>query len=119
MLHYLDDLDSKMESMRAQFEREAELDSPWTSYNPSLGRPLLNTKKFLEKGLAASRAVEPPRTVAVAAPAAGASPAAPVGDLLDDSDVTKVEESTVASPVDALERKFAAHKVTPVGPKTQ
>lgn len=49
MLHYLDDLDSKMEAMRAQFEREAELDSPWTSYNASLGRPLLNTSKFLAK----------------------------------------------------------------------
>jgi len=47
MLHYLDDLDSKMEAMRAQFEREAGLDSPWTSYNASLGRPLLNTEKFL------------------------------------------------------------------------
>ena len=47
VLHYLDDLDSKMEAMRAHFEREAELDSPWTGYNPSLGRPLLNTEKFL------------------------------------------------------------------------
>ena len=47
MLHYLDDLDSKMEAMRAQFEREADLDNPWTSYNPSLGRPLLNSEKFL------------------------------------------------------------------------
>ena len=47
MLHYLDDLDSKMEAMRAHFEREAALDSPWTSYNASLGRPLLNTEKFL------------------------------------------------------------------------
>ncbi len=47
VLHYLDDLDSKMEAMRAHFEREADLDSPWTSYNPSLGRPLLNTEKFL------------------------------------------------------------------------
>jgi 3'-5' exoribonuclease len=47
MLHYLDDLDSKMEAMRAQFEREVGLDSPWTGYNPSLGRPLLNTEKFL------------------------------------------------------------------------
>jgi 3'-5' exoribonuclease len=47
MLHYLDDLDSKMEAMRAQFEREVGLDSPWSSYNPSLGRPLLNTEKFL------------------------------------------------------------------------
>ncbi|HYM79198.1 MAG TPA: OB-fold nucleic acid binding domain-containing protein [Candidatus Dormibacteraeota bacterium] len=47
MLHYLDDLDSKMEAMRAQFERESSLDGPWTSYNASLGRPLLNTEKFL------------------------------------------------------------------------
>jgi 3'-5' exoribonuclease len=47
MLHYLDDLDSKMEAMRAQFERESTHDGPWTSYNPSLGRPLLNTEKFL------------------------------------------------------------------------
>ena len=47
VLHYLDDLDSKVEAMRAHFEREAEFDGPWTSYNPSLGRPLLNTEKFL------------------------------------------------------------------------
>jgi len=37
MLHYLDDLDSKMESMRAHFEREAENESSWTTYNASLG----------------------------------------------------------------------------------
>ncbi len=49
MLHYLDDLDSKMESMRAHFEREAGLDSEWTSYNASLGRTLLNPQKFLVK----------------------------------------------------------------------
>ena len=49
MLHYLDDLDSKMESMRAHFEREAGSDGAWTGYNSSLGRPLLNTAKFLEK----------------------------------------------------------------------
>jgi len=48
MLHYLDDLDSKMEAMRAQFERDAELESPWTGYNSALARPLLNTQKFLK-----------------------------------------------------------------------
>jgi 3'-5' exoribonuclease len=47
LLHYMDDLDSKMEAMRAHFEREAELESPWTSYNASLGRPLLDSAKFL------------------------------------------------------------------------
>ncbi|MGA8490912.1 MAG: HD domain-containing protein, partial [Terriglobales bacterium] len=49
MLHYLDNLDSKMESMRAHFEREAASDSFWTGYNSSLSRPLLNSAKFLEK----------------------------------------------------------------------
>jgi 3'-5' exoribonuclease len=49
ILHYCDDLDSKMEAMRAQFERESGLDSPWTAYNSSLARPLLNTQKFLAK----------------------------------------------------------------------
>jgi 3'-5' exoribonuclease len=49
MLHYLDDLDSKMESLRAQFEREAGLSDAWSGYNPSLGRPLLNSQKYLKK----------------------------------------------------------------------
>ncbi|MGC2172261.1 MAG: OB-fold nucleic acid binding domain-containing protein, partial [Candidatus Sulfotelmatobacter sp.] len=53
LLHYMDDLDSKMEAMRAQFEREADLESPWTSYNASLGRPLLNSAKFLSPKAAA------------------------------------------------------------------
>ncbi len=48
MLHYLDDLDSKMESMRAQFERGPESAEGWTGYNPSLGRPLLNSRKFVQ-----------------------------------------------------------------------
>jgi 3'-5' exoribonuclease len=64
MLHYLDDLDSKMESMRAHFERESENESSWTSYNPSLGRTLLNTAKFLKKE----------ETTAAAAAAAAAAP---------------------------------------------
>jgi 3'-5' exoribonuclease len=49
MLHYLDDLDSKMQSMYTHFERETFTEGAWTSYNPSLGRPLLNTAKFLAK----------------------------------------------------------------------
>jgi len=48
VLHYLDDLDSKMESMRAHFERESGGEGAWTGYNASLGRPLLNSAKFLE-----------------------------------------------------------------------
>ena len=47
LLHYMDDLDSKMESMRAHMERGAESSDPWAGYNPSLGRNLLDTAKFL------------------------------------------------------------------------
>jgi 3'-5' exoribonuclease len=50
MLHYLDDLDSKMESMRAHFEREPGVE--WTGYNGSLGRTLLNSERVLAKAAA-------------------------------------------------------------------
>ncbi|MFB3814821.1 MAG: 3'-5' exoribonuclease YhaM family protein [Terriglobales bacterium] len=48
MLHYLDDLDSKMESMRAQCQREAGTSNPWAGWNSSLARPLLDSRKFLD-----------------------------------------------------------------------
>jgi 3'-5' exoribonuclease len=71
MLHYLDDLDSKMESMRAHFEREAANESSWTTYNSSLGRTLLNTAKFLKK-----EKEDEPAVAAAAASDAGTVPAA-------------------------------------------
>ena len=113
MLHYLDDLDSKMESMRAQFEREAEFDSPWTSYNPSLARPLLNTKKFLEKGLAESR-----KAAAVAGDGSSAQEPAVVQQVEaqpETAPTQPAEKEPAVSPLEALERKFASHKVTPAG----
>ncbi len=66
LLHYMDNLDSKMEAMRAHFEREADLESPWTSYNASLGRPLLNSSKFL-----APKAAAPPDDSSAVAEAEG------------------------------------------------
>jgi len=81
MLHYLDDLDSKMEAMRAHFEREAELEGPWTSYNASLGRPLLDSRKFMqgEKAPAAKTSADdsgaPPGTSAAAEPPTSSAPA--------------------------------------------
>ena len=53
LLHYMDDLDSKMESMRAHLERDADSQNPWAGYNPSLGRNLLNSAKFLAKPVSA------------------------------------------------------------------
>ncbi|HVH71887.1 MAG TPA: OB-fold nucleic acid binding domain-containing protein [Candidatus Dormibacteraeota bacterium] len=56
MLHYLDDLDSKMESMRAHFERDPEAE--WSGYNGSLGRTLLNSEKVLAKLAAPAQPIE-------------------------------------------------------------
>ena len=72
MLHYLDDLDSKLEGMRAHYEREADLDAPWTTYNASLGRPLLDRVKFLRPKL---RPEPAPEADAVAAAAAASNDA--------------------------------------------
>ncbi len=82
MLHYLDDLDSKMESMRAHFEREGDLESPWTSYNPSLGRPLLNRAKFLDnKAPAVTAQAQAPDSTTVTPSAAVAASAAASGPV--------------------------------------
>jgi len=124
MLHYLDDLDSKMESMRAQFERESELESAWTSYNPSLARPLLNTKKFLDKGAPELKRAE------VAKQESPQSISEDAGELFEatigkdhepESAIATVAaaaaEQAPSSPLEALQRKFELHKVTPQGDK--
>ncbi len=49
LLHYLDDLDSKLQNMQTLLRRGDSLGEDWTRYVTSLGRPLLNTKKFLDR----------------------------------------------------------------------
>ena len=87
MLHYLDDLDSKMESIRAHFEREIGAEGPWTSYNSSLGRPLLDARKF-EQGEKASTAKSNPEEPAVEtsapSPTEPADTSAPAPDLFSE-----------------------------------
>jgi 3'-5' exoribonuclease len=48
LLHYVDDLDSKLHSMQTLIAKEAALEGDWTGYLPSLGRPLLKVAKFLD-----------------------------------------------------------------------
>jgi 3'-5' exoribonuclease len=120
MLHYLDDLDSKIESMRAQFERESELDGAWTSYNASLGRPLLNTQKFLGKAGAAPAHAVADATVTVEE--TGAPELSAASDPSTEAETTTPnagasEETEALSPLGALQKKFASHKVTPAGAK--
>lgn len=49
MLHYLDDLDSKMGAMRATIGREGD-DGEWTEWNAALARRLLRVDRYLKGG---------------------------------------------------------------------
>ena len=70
-----------MEAMRAHFERDAGTGGPWTGYNASLGRPLLDSRKFMEgeKAPAAKASVEdsvaPPADAATAKSSTAEAPA--------------------------------------------
>ena len=54
LLHYLDDLDSKMEAMRAQIENDRQLEGCFTSYNPALDRAALKKERYLNPAAAAN-----------------------------------------------------------------
>lgn len=58
VFHYLDDLDSKVNSMAAQLAGDALLAGEWTGRNLSLGRPLLKLDKYLGARAEAAGAAE-------------------------------------------------------------
>ncbi len=48
LLHQIDNLDSRMECMRAFLEKDRQVDGCWTGYNPTLERSFLKKRKYLE-----------------------------------------------------------------------
>ena len=50
LFHYLDNIDSKMENMRAVLERDNQVEGVWTAYSPPLERYILKKEKFLAGG---------------------------------------------------------------------
>jgi 3'-5' exoribonuclease len=86
LLHYLDDLDSKMECMRAVIEKDRQVEGCFTSFHAALSRPVLKKGRFLN-GKAAAPAVTPAAFVDAPKPASpepppstepASQPAAPV-----------------------------------------
>ena len=59
LLHYLDDMDSKMECMRALIENDRQVEGCFTSFNPALERAALKKDRFLDPAPAAPRAALP------------------------------------------------------------
>lgn len=50
LLHHLDNLDSKMETIRGSIERDKVVEGSWTGWSASLERTLLKKEKFLAAG---------------------------------------------------------------------
>ncbi|HZT39736.1 MAG TPA: HD domain-containing protein [Bryobacteraceae bacterium] len=94
LLHHLDNLDSKMDCMRAAVEKDRQIESCWTTYNSALDRVVLKKLRYLEEEPAPrpvrSAPPQPERTQAAPAqrppaPSPAPRPAAPAsvfGDKL-------------------------------------
>jgi len=67
LLHYLDDLDSKMECMRVLVDKDRLVEGDWTSYSPSLERVVLKKLKYLSGAAAVHESAAPPESAAPAA----------------------------------------------------
>jgi 3'-5' exoribonuclease len=70
LLHYIDDMDSKMECMRALIENDRQLEGCFTTYNAALARPALKKDRYLNGTAEApgTRPTPPPEQAAPAAP---------------------------------------------------
>jgi len=96
LLHYIDDMDSKMECMRALIEHDRQVEGCFTTYNTALARPALKKERFLNgiEEAAIAPAVVPPQVqpmpsqppmaepAAAAHPLFAAKPNSPFGDKL-------------------------------------
>ena len=84
LLHYLDDMDSKMECMRALAENDRQVEGCFTSYSTALARPVLKLDRYWNSDGAAAYAAPPQPAAshaAVPAPDSAPQPAAPVHPL--------------------------------------
>ena len=94
LLHHLDNLDSKMECMRALVAKDRLVEGCWTAYNASLERSVLKKAKYLE--------VEP----AVPAPIAAPSQLAPSPER-----ETRAEHAPQPTPVPQAAGSLFAEKL--------
>jgi 3'-5' exoribonuclease len=69
LLHHLDNLDSKMECMRALAEKDRHIEGCWTGYSTAMERSILKKAKYLEDA--------PPATESPVAESRIAGPVAP------------------------------------------
>jgi 3'-5' exoribonuclease len=62
LLHYLDDMDSKMECMRVQIERDPQAEGYFSAYSSALGRVSLRKARYLDSNRPANAEQESDRS---------------------------------------------------------
>jgi putative nucleotidyltransferase with HDIG domain len=128
LLHYLDDLDSKMECMRALVEHDRQLEGCFTGYSSALERTVLKMDRYWTTwdrppGLSAS-----PETDAAASPspqssevsnrAAPAVPSAPAAASTPHAPVPHAPPAPQAPAVPPTQNAPPAAASSPLGPPT-
>lgn len=78
LLHHLDNLDAKMETMRAFLEKDRQVDGCWTGYSSTLERSVLKKNKYLQDLTSNPPAPETERPHSLAAATSAPHPAAPM-----------------------------------------
>jgi hypothetical protein len=104
LLHYLDDMDSKMECMRALIANDRQVEGCFTGYNPALARVALKKDRFLEKRPSPAAAPE----------AANGAGTVRDGEMAGSPDDGAKVPAPVASPALASHPLFAAKPAPPV-----
>jgi 3'-5' exoribonuclease len=82
LLHLLDNMDSKMECMRALIDRDTQVTGEWTGYNSALDRAALKKQKYLDPAPAAAPASAMDTSASKPAPPRAPEPASAFADKL-------------------------------------
>jgi 3'-5' exoribonuclease len=77
VFHFLDNLDSKLNSMETQLRTDLKLSGDWTGKNVALGRALLRREQYLRAEAGGGAAAEPPPEAQAEAHGNDVDPAAP------------------------------------------
>jgi 3'-5' exoribonuclease len=116
LLHYLDDMDSKMECMRALIESDRQVEGCFTTYNNALSRTALKKDRYLNPASAAA-------AVAVAAPSAVAAPEKPASQKasagLSSAPAPKPDHTLFAVPPESVFADKLKQALQPAGPKQE
>jgi 3'-5' exoribonuclease len=109
LLHYLDDMDSKMECMRALIDSDRQVDGCFTSYNSALSRTALKKDRYLN-----------PTNEAAPVPVAAHEPAsAPAPAVSAPATGPRPDHPLFAVPPESVFADKLKQALQPVGPKQE